>query len=72
MEEIARSIQERLWSSLVGSLTLALRELIDGLSSDCHDDSSPRKYQNVYVVLAYHLIAGYIAVVARTSRFKNG
>jgi hypothetical protein len=52
MEELARSIQEQLWSSLVGSLTLTLRELIDGLSSDCHDDSSPRKYQNVYVVLA--------------------
>jgi len=29
-------------SGLLGSLTLALRELIDGVAGGCHDDSSPR------------------------------
>jgi hypothetical protein len=45
----------------LGSLTPALRELIDALASDCHDDSTP-PYLNVYVVLALNLIAGYSGV----------
>jgi len=36
-----REFQHTLMSGLLGSLTLALRELIDGLASDCHDDNSP-------------------------------
>jgi hypothetical protein len=44
-------------SGLLGSLTPAVRELIDGLASDCHDDSTP-EYLNIYVVLASCLTAG--------------
>ena len=45
-------MRRKLKSDLVGSLTPRLRELIDGVASDCHDDSSSREYLNVYVVFA--------------------
>ena len=47
---------------LIGQFDNAPRELIDGLASDCHDDSSAREYLKVYVVLVVSLIEGYIGV----------
>jgi hypothetical protein len=56
------------YERLIGQFDTASRELIDGMASDCHDDCSEREYQNVYVVLALSLIAGYGSV--RAARFK--
>jgi hypothetical protein len=54
---------------LLGSLTLAVCELIDGVASDCHDDCSPLEYTNVWI-LESSLIAGYVAIFASAVRFK--
>ena len=43
---------------LIGQFDTASRELIDGVASDCHDDSSLRKHLNVYVVLASEFDCG--------------
>jgi hypothetical protein len=62
-----REFWRNLMSGLLGSLTRASRELIDGLASDCHDDSSAGIPE---CVLALEIEAGHVAVFASAVRFK--